>query len=53
MRHSDMVWCHKVTETTDDAFQEQYFLLERGASIGVDFLVFNFQDLLHAQEHII
>ena len=37
--------------TTDEAFQEQCFLWERGASAGVDFDLFNIQDLLHAQEY--
>ena len=39
--------------TTDEAFQEQCFLWERGASISALFDLFNFQDLLHAQEPFI
>ena len=37
--------------TTDEAFEEQCFLWERGAAVGADFHLFNFQDILHAQEH--
>ena len=37
-------------QTTDEAFQEQYFLWEKGASLGADFELLNFQDLLHAQK---
>ena len=33
MSHSHGTKC----ETTDEVFQEQCFLLERGASVGVDF----------------
>ena len=36
--------------TTDEVFQEQCFVWERGASVGAD--LFNLQDLLHAQEPI-
>ena len=35
--------------TTDEAFEEQCFLWERGASIGADFDLFNFHDLLPIQ----
>ena len=35
---------------TDEAFEEQRFPWERRASVGVDFDLFNFQDLLHARE---
>ena len=38
--------------TTDEAFQEQRFLWERGACVGLDFVLFNFQDLLQSQEPI-
>ena len=38
--------------TADKAFQVQCFVWERGASVGADFELFNFQDLLHAQEPI-
>ena len=38
--------------TTDETFQEQCFLWERGALVGVDFDLFNFEDLLHAQKQI-
>ena len=34
---------HRVRgETTDEAFQEQCFLWERGASVGAEFGLFNF-----------
>ena len=36
--------------TTDEVFQEQCFLWERGAPVSSDFDLFNFQDLLHAHE---
>ena len=36
--------------TTDEVFQEQCFLQERGAFVGADFAFFNFEDLLHAQD---
>ena len=36
---------------TDQAFQEQGNLWERGVPAGVDFDLFNCQDLSHAQEH--
>ena len=36
--------------TTDEAFQEQCFLWERGASVGADFNLFNV-NLLHVQEY--
>ena len=43
MWHGDIVWCHGIKGgATDEAFQEQGFLR----------LLFNFQDLLHAWEHI-
>lgn len=32
--------------------QEQWFLWEKGASVGADFNMFNFQALLEAQEAI-
>ena len=35
-------------KTTVETFQEQRFLWERGASVGVDYSLFHFQDLLHA-----
>ena len=38
--------------TIDEQFQEQCFLWDRGASVGVDFELSNFQDFLHAQESI-
>ena len=31
--------------TTDEVFPDQCFLWERGASVGADFRLFNFQDL--------
>ena len=34
---------------TDEAFQEQCFLWERGASVALDFNLLNFEDCLHAQ----
>ena len=34
-------------KTTDEAFEEQCFLWERGDSVGADFDLFNSQDLLH------
>lgn len=37
---------------TDEAFQERFFLWEREASIGVDFDLCNYQDLLHTKEPI-
>ena len=37
-------------KTTDEAFQEQCFLWERGASVGAGFDLFNSEDLLNAQE---
>ena len=37
---------------TGEAFQEHCFLWEKRASVGVDFDLFNYQDLLHAQEQI-
>ena len=37
---------------TDEAFQEQRFLRERGASVGAEFGFFDFQDPTHAQEKI-
>ena len=36
--------------TTDEAFQEQFFLQEKGASVDADFDLFNFEDLLQSQE---
>ena len=51
--HGDVVWCHKVTElkgeNTDEAFQEQCFQWEQGASVGAEFDLFNFQDFLFLQ----
>ena len=48
------MWCHKVTELKKGLlmrrFRSSIFLWERGASVGADFDLFNFQDLLHAQE---
>ena len=38
--------------TTDEAFQEQCFLWERGASVGVDFGLFNSQDLFLIRKYI-
>ena len=38
--------------TSDEVFQEQCFLRERGASIGVHFDLFNGQDLLRAHTKI-
>ena len=35
--------------TTDGAFPEQCFLWDRGAPVGVDYGLFNFQDLLNTQ----
>ena len=41
---------HRIKDwNTGEAFQEQCFLWGRGASVGVYFDHFNFQDLLHAQ----
>ena len=38
---------HRVRgSTTDEVFQEQHFLWERRASVGADFELFNFQDVL-------
>ena len=37
---------------TDEAFQEQWFLWERGASVVVDFDRLNFEDLSHAQHPV-
>lgn len=34
--------------TIDEALKEQCFLWERGASVSVDFYIFQFEDLLHA-----
>ena len=39
-------------ETTDEAFQEQHFPWERTASVGANFDLFDFQDLLHAHEQL-
>ena len=36
--------------TTDEMFEEPCFLWERGASVGVDYDLFNFHDVLHAQK---
>lgn len=38
--------------TTDEAFVEQCSLWERGASVGADFDIFAFEDILHAQEDL-
>lgn len=35
---------------TDEAFQEQRFLLERGAPVVAVLVLLNFQDTLYAQE---
>ena len=43
--HSDIVWCHEVTELTTK-------LLERGASAGANFSLIDFEDLLPAAEQI-
>ena len=44
---------HGITgRTTDDAFQEQRFVWERGALIGEDYGLVNFQDILHSQHHL-
>ena len=41
-----MSQCHKIKRwTTDEAFQEQCFLWEGGASVGADFDLIDFQDL--------
>lgn len=40
------------SETSDEAFEVQCFLQDRGASVGVDFHLFNFQDILHAQQYL-
>ena len=37
---------------TEEAYQDKCFFWERGASVGVDINLFNFQDLLRAQEPI-
>ena len=58
--HSVMSQSHKVTNfksrTIDEAFQEQCFLWERGASVGaIDLLhrpIFNCQDIVHAPQSI-
>ena len=51
--HSVMLQSHRIKgRDTDEAFQEQCFLWKREASVGVDFDLFNFHDLLHAQEPI-
>ena len=43
--HGAMSQSHGVKgSTTDEAFQEQCFLWEGGASVGVDFECFDFQD---------
>lgn len=36
--------------TTDEKFQDRWFLWERGASVGLDFDLFNFKDLLNSLE---
>ena len=38
---------------SDEAFQEQCFLWESRASVGADFDIVHFQDLLHAQENTV
>ena len=51
--HGDVAWCHKVTElkggTTEEVFQEQCFLWERGASVGAELDLFSFKDFLFIQ----
>ena len=37
---------------TDEVFQDQWYLWERGASVGVDFDLSNFQDLLQEQAYL-
>ena len=48
MQICDMVTKCDVALTPHEAFQEQCFLWEKGASVGVDFDHFNSQDLLQA-----
>lgn len=48
VRYGNAVWRHKVTgqdhvTTTDEPFQEQCFLWQRGALIDVDFDLFNYK----------
>ena len=53
MRRDDVLWCHKVREikggTAGEAFVVQCFLWERGASVSVNFDLFDFGCLLYAQ----
>ena len=45
-----ITWRHRIKDRgPDEAFQGQCFLWERGASDGVNFDLFNFQKLSHAQ----
>ena len=37
---------------TDEAFQDQCSVWDRGASAGADFWLHNYQDILHEQEHL-
>ena len=38
--------------TTYEAFNEQFFVQEWGASIGADFDLYNFEDIWHEQDPI-
>ena len=53
----DMVTYAEVTELKearrDEAFKELWFLWERRASVGADFDLFKYQELLHAQKMIL
>ena len=51
--HSVMSWSHRIKGgVTFEAFQEQCFLWERGASVGAHFELFNFQDVfMHKNLH--
>ena len=47
-RHSVMSQSHGIKgRTTDEAFQEQCFLWERGAPVSLVIGLFKFQDILH------
>ena len=50
MWHGGIVWY--IGGATDEAFQEQCFLWERGASVGAEFRLLQFQDLSHANKPI-
>ena len=43
------LWC-SVMSQSHEAFQEQCFVWERGASVGAVFDLFHFYDILHTQE---